>query len=71
MGINIYNPLVQKWENYNPGPNGDPYMKEKALINILIEMRVQTEYLAAQNRGIVTDDTQTLRNDVVSDFPIA
>lgn len=70
MGINLYDPFTKVWENYDPGANGDPYIKEKALVNILIEMRVHTQYLAAMNQNIILDDPQSIRADVTMDFPI-
>lgn len=70
MGISLYDSFAKAWENYDPGVNADPYIKEKALVNILIELRIQTQYLAAQNQNIVLDDPQTLRNDVVMEFPV-
>ena len=37
------------------------------LMNILIEMRVHTRYLQAMNPGIVSDEPETMRQDVMND----
>lgn len=36
-------------------------------LNILIELRVMNQYLAAMTQGIVTDTIENLRSDVVSE----
>ena len=47
--------------------NGDGAISDSALaLNILIELRVLTELLAAQQSGVVFDSLDSLRSDVVN-----
>ena len=47
--------------------NGDSGVSDNAMaLNILIELRVLTELLYAQQRGVVFDSLDSLRSDVVN-----
>jgi hypothetical protein len=47
--------------------NGDSGVSDNAMaLNILIELRVLTELLYAQQSGVVFDSLDSLRNDVVN-----
>lgn len=71
MAISMYNLDTKTWANTNPVSSSPGAALQWILVNIYIEMRVQTMYAEATNRGIViTDDPQALRVDVTQDFPV-
>jgi hypothetical protein len=62
MAIRIYDPAVNAYVQVDSGN----VSQSALLLNILIELQVQTLYLQNQNIGIVNDDPVTLRNDIVN-----
>ena len=71
MGVKLYNLDTRTWVNSNPVANGSAAANQLLLTNMLIEMRVQTLYHEATNKGVVlTDDVQAMREDVSQDWPI-
>ena len=70
MAISVYDPDAKTW--VTSGVVGDPGSKGLGLLltNILIELRLHTQYLAAMNTGIVLDDPQTLRVDEAQSWPV-
>lgn len=67
MPIKLYDPSTREFATYTTVP--DSALPSLAMINlnILIELRLLTTYLAAMNIGVVSDDPQELREDMVKD----
>lgn len=71
MAISLYNLDTKTWVNTNPVSGPPSAALQMLLVNMLIEMRVQTQYAEATNKGIVlNDDPQALRVDVSQDWPV-
>jgi len=63
MSVLLYNPGTKQFAQSDPGRVSENVL----LLNILIELRVHSVYLASMSSGIVIDDLSTLRVDQVND----
>ena len=71
MAIQMYDLTLRQWVNTNPVSNSSAASPQNLLVNLFIEMRIQTYYLEAIARGFtLNDDPQTMRVDVTQDWPI-
>ena len=68
--VAVYDPIDGKAENYDlwPGYVQAP-PNDILLTNILIELRVITQYLAVMNTGIVSDQPESMRLDEAKLLP--
>ena len=64
--LNLYNPTKQVFEAQS-GANLNP---ELMALNVLIELRVMNALLLAAQSGIVTDQVEQLRQDVVNETAV-
>ena len=62
MAISLYDPDTRIFSSVDGGQQAQATLS----LNILIELRVQTNILLAVNAGIVMDDPEQLRMDVVN-----
>ena len=63
MALKLYSPDVGMFIDLDSGH----FAQGTLLLNILIELRVQTDLILACNPGVVKDDVAALRADVISD----
>lgn len=61
--ITLWNPTTQVFEKVN----GDNVSPTEMLLNILIEMRVQSVILSAMNQDVLKDEVENIRADVAND----
>ena len=67
MAITLYDPNSKRFRAYDPKINNAQYEVDVLLLNILLELRVQTEYLAANVQGLIVDEPEQLRASFVSE----
>jgi hypothetical protein len=67
--ISLFDPGSHTFSVVTGTEAASPQNEGKLLLNILIELRVQTMYLAATSANLISDDPQVLRADVVSNGP--
>lgn len=65
--IKLYDPSSETNGTYYNVPTGSLAAESLILLNVLIELRVMTVYLAAMNPGIVADSIEQLRADVMAE----
>ena len=65
MAIKLYNPKTQAFVAFT-APVADLPLSELLLLNILVELQVQSVYMQ-QITGTVIDEPSTLRTDIVSE----
>lgn len=61
--ITLWNPTTQAFDVNN----GDAASMPQLLINILIELRVQTFILSQMNQDVLKDEPQQIRGDMAND----
>lgn len=68
MGITYFNPASRLFKAYDPASQNTQLSSDVLLLNIFIEMRVQTELLEIMNRGLSVETAESLRTSIVSDI---
>lgn len=63
MAIALYNPDSNGFQDVDQGRTSEYNL----LLNILIELRVHSQFLAVQNQGLIGDSLEQMRVDAVSD----
>jgi hypothetical protein len=71
MGFSYYSPDTNTFTTGVMPDTGNPSQTNLLLLNILIELQVHTQYLAAMNPGIITDTPEELRLDAVTNYSTA
>lgn len=64
--ITLYNPNYRTFSPYDPLASNNPLDRDILLLNILIELQVVTQHLAAMNQGVVTESPEQIRQGLVS-----
>lgn len=64
MGLQLFNPRTKVFETFTTPSEGTLPLAERLLLNILIEMQVQTQILSDATPG--GDAPANIRTDIVS-----
>ena len=67
--ITLYDPTSGTFKPLNVQAQSPAVFQTALLLNILIEMKVQSVILKEMNRDVVGDTLESLRADVASDTP--
>ena len=66
MALNLYNPKSKAFETYTPNDAVSLPLDQLLLLNILIELKALTHFMANQTVGSAYEDPQNILNDIVS-----
>jgi hypothetical protein len=66
MALKVYNPKTKAFAVLATSGESDLPLSDVLLLNILIEMQVHTEYLAALTPGNPVESPEALRSSLVS-----